>query len=141
MRFGSCAASVIALLAIAAPGCGKRDLQKGAGQIGIDAGGQGGFGDGALPDGVPGVSVAAATPPPDYDAGNSACVTTAIPLPWTKSRSALRLSVATAGDAVAVMMRDSEMLDVRTQARDGTVIAGFQFAADAQFLPYRDGRF
>ena len=33
------------------------------------------------------------------------------------------------------------MLDVRTYTRDGAVIAGFQFAADAQFLPYRDGRF
>ena len=37
--------------------------------------------------------------------------------------------------------RQARQLDVRTYTRDGAVIGGFQFAADAQFLPYREGRF
>jgi hypothetical protein len=76
------------------------------------------------------------------DAGESSCVSAAIPLPWMRPASALaRLDVATAGDTVAVMNRQPDMLDVRTYGRDGASIAGFQFAADAQFLPYRDGRY
>jgi hypothetical protein len=52
-----------------------------------------------------------------------------------------RLDVAATADAVAVMNRQPMTLDVRTYTRDGTVIAGYQFAADAQFLPGPDGRF
>jgi hypothetical protein len=40
-----------------------------------------------------------------------------------------------------VANRQPRQLDVRTYTRDGAVIGGFQFAADAQFLPYREGRF
>jgi hypothetical protein len=76
------------------------------------------------------------------DAAESACVTSVVLLPWMKPSAALsRLDVATAGDAIAVMNRQPDLLDVRTYGRDGAVLGGFQFAADAQFLPYRDGRF
>jgi hypothetical protein len=144
MVVGSRAASLFALLAVAGAGCAKRDLQgTGPGPIGVDAGagGSGGAGstdaapvDGAIP------IVDAGLPP--TDTGASACVSTTTPLPWTKPASTLtRLDVVTAGDAVAVMNRHPDLLDVRTYTRGGAVIAGFQFAADAQFLPYRDGRF
>jgi len=142
MLVGSRRAPVFMLLAVIAAGCSRRGLQPGGpGQIGIDAGpGEGGATADVGPDDG-GLPVIDANLLPT-DAGESACVTAAIPLPWMKPSSALsHLDVLTAGDSVAVMNRTPDMLDVRTYTRDGAVIAGFQFAADAQFLPYRDGQF
>jgi len=146
MLVGSRTASVVMLLTLAVAGCGKRDLQLGGGgRIDVD-GGPGGIGGAGATDAASGDG-GATLPPLDAsvlptDAAESACVTAVVLLPWMKPSSALaRLDVATAGDTVAVMNRQPDMLDVRTYTRDGAAIAGFQFAADAQFLPYRDGRF
>jgi hypothetical protein len=79
---------------------------------------------------------------PGVDAGGSPCVTGTVQLPWTTAASAvLRLDVATTTDAVAAISRQAKQTDVRTYGRDGAVIAGFQFGADAQFVPYDDSRF
>jgi len=144
MRVDSRTASLVVLLALTAPGCSKRDLTLDSARIGIDAGGgdavtdrrpADGGGDGGLQP-----FDAAGLPP--IDAQESDCVTAAIPLPWTKPSSPLtRLDVAAGADAIAVMNRQPTTLDVRTYTQSGTVIAGYQFAADAQFLTYRDGRF
>ena len=56
------------------------------------------------------------------------------------SSAPLRLDVAATASAVAVINRQAKQTDVRTYTRDGAVIAGFQFGADAQFLPYDDRR-
>jgi hypothetical protein len=147
MLVGSRTASVVMLLALAMAGCGKRDLQLGAGgRIDLD-GGRDGIGGAGATDAASDGAGGATLPPLDAsvlptDAAESACVTAVVRLPWMKPSSALaRLDVATAGDTVAVMNRQPDMLDVRTYTRGGAAIAGFQFAADAQFLPYRDGRF
>jgi hypothetical protein len=151
MQFGSRTASAVTLLAVLATGCDKRGLQTVPATPGID----GGMPDGDRPTIDGGIIISpdaagsgdGATPGldgglPPIDAGESSCVTTAIPLPWMKPASMLtRLDVVTTADAVAVMNRRTDLLDVRTYTRDGAVVAGFQFAADAQFLPYRDGRF
>jgi hypothetical protein len=157
MRIGSRTASLVLLLGLVAAGCSRRNLEvgagNGAGKLGIDGGGGGGSsggsgGSGGLTDGGPadpndgGPPLDAVGVPPPFDAGDSDCVTTTIALPWMKPSSALtRLDVAATADAVAVMNRQPMTLDVRTYARDGAIIAGYQFAADAQFLPGRDGRF
>jgi hypothetical protein len=151
MQFGSRTASTVTLLALIATGCDKRGLQSAEmPPVGIDGG--------ILLDGRPSIDADPIFPTdagsddgrapgldgglPAIDAGESGCVTAAISLPWTKPASMLtRLDVVTTADAVAVMNRRTDLLDVRTYTRDGAVVAGFQFAADAQFLPYRDGRF
>jgi hypothetical protein len=77
------------------------------------------------------------------DAAESACVTAVVQLPWTTTTSSapLRLDVAATASTVAVINRQAKQTDVRTYGRDGTVIAGFQFGVDAQFLAYDDSRF
>jgi hypothetical protein len=63
-------------------------------------------------------------------------------LPWARSAGTLgRLDVAVSGAAIAVTNRQGSQLDVRTYLSDGTIVGGFQFGADTQFLPYRDGNF
>jgi hypothetical protein len=135
------------LLLFAAAGCGKRDLDLGDGRIGIDGGGGGGsvgITDAAPTDGPP------ADLPPLRDGGPSmtpdgpaaGCGMNRIALPWTSSPSApLHLGGAASSDAVAVMNRQGNMLDVRTYALDGTSVGGYQWQGDAQFLPYEDDRF
>jgi hypothetical protein len=142
--------AAVAALAVCA-GCSKRNLDAGgvgsifgdAGAPGGDAGGLGGGAGGASTTG--GGNAGGATGAggaPVIDAGASACVTATVALPWTIAASAaLRLETATTTGAVAVMNRQAKQADVRTFARDGSVIGGFQFSADAQFLPYDDSRF
>jgi hypothetical protein len=141
--------ALVAALAVCAT-CSKRNL---------DVGGPGSiFGDGGAPGGSAGASggsagaassgtagmtgVGGAGPAPAIDAGASDCVTATVQLPWsTFSSTTSRLEMATSAGAVAVMNRQAKQADVRTFARDGSVIGGFQFSADAQFLPYDDSRF
>jgi hypothetical protein len=139
------AGSVAALLVLAVcASCSRRNLNLGTGSFLLD-GGSGGTADGAS-DAPPSTSDAA---PADgaviiggSDAAESACVTAAVQLPWTATTTAaLRLDVATTANAVAVMSRQAKQTDVRTYTRAGAVISGFQFGADAQFLPYSDTRF
>lgn len=89
---------------------------------------------------APGDGPAAAT---GLDAAASSCVMESVQLPWTTSSSSapLRLDVAATANAVAVINRDAKQTDVRTYLRDGTVISGFQFGADAQFLSYSETAF
>ena len=70
-------------------------------------------------------------------------MTAAVQLPWTTTSASapLRLDVAATANTVAVINRQAKQTDVRTYQRDGTVIAGFQFGVDAQFLSYDDSRF
>src|SRR3954469_5287164 len=144
MRVASRTASLVFLLGLATAGCSRRNLDVGAGKIGYDAAG----GSGELTDAGPADPGDGRPPPldagvvPPLDAGESDCVTVTVALPWMKPSSALaRLEVAGTTDAVAVMNRQPTTLDVRTYTRDGAIIAGYQFAADAQFLAGRDGRF
>ena len=140
-------AAVLALVATPAllpAGCSKRNLTIGGATISPDAGGDpdGGGADTGAPstDGRPPPTDAVITLP--TDAAESPCVSAAILLPWTRSASNIgRLDVVTTPGVIAVANRQGRQLDVRTYTRDGAVVGGFQFAADAQFLPYRDGRF
>jgi hypothetical protein len=134
--------SVALLLVVGFCGsCSRRNLEVGSGSIALDGGG---------------LDAADALPPPkdgrsaadgagaviEIDAAESACVTAVAALPWTTTASAaLRLDVATTAATVAVINRQAKQTDVRTYRRDGSVIAGFQFGADAQFLSYDDSRF
>jgi hypothetical protein len=139
-------------LLLLAAACSKRNLDVGDGMLGLDGGGGGGGGhpsgstDGGQSDGLG----AGGRPPLGGsgggvvrpDAAESGCVKTAIPLPWTKTASTrLRLAVVTSTDAVAVMNRLDDRLDVRTFAFDGTALGGFQFQADGQLVAYHDDRF
>ena len=73
----------------------------------------------------------------------SDCVTAAIPLPWTKPSSPVdppgrrRQRGRHRGHEPAADDAGRAHLHARRDRRS----AGYQFAADAQFLPYRDGRF
>ena len=113
--------------------------------IRLDAGGapEGGAADtGAPPTDVGGAHPVDGGGPPRTDAAESPCVSAAFSLPWTRSASTIgRLDVVTTAGAIAVANRQGRQLDVRTYTRDGAIVGGFQFAADAQFLPYREGRF
>jgi len=141
LRVLSCLVAVSAALSA---GCSRRDLMIGGATIRFDAGTDLTPGD-ADTDALP--TDAGGGPPIDAgpirsDAAESPCVSAAFPLPWTRSAGTIgRLDVATTDGAIAVVNRESRQLDVRTYTRDGAVIGGFQFAADAQFLPYREGRF
>jgi hypothetical protein len=122
--------------------CSQRQLQVGgSGSIAFDAGGL--DAPDALPSPKDGPSSADGTGGViEIDAAESACVTAAVALPWTTTASSpLRLDVAATASAVAVINRQAKQTDVRTYRRDGTVIAGFQFGVDAQFLAYDDSRF
>jgi hypothetical protein len=139
LRAGSVA--VLLVLGFCAS-CSRRNLEVGSsGTIAFDASG---------------LDASDARPPPrdgaasadgpggviEIDAAESACVTAAAALPWTTSAAApLRLDVAATATAVAVINRQAKQADVRTYHRDGTVIAGFQFGVDAQFLSYDASRF
>ena len=137
------AGSVAVLLGLGFCGsCSRRNLEvSGGGSISFDAGGLDALDALPLPkdalptdDGSGGVIA--------IDAGESACVTAVVQLPWTTTASApLRLEVAATSSTVAVINRQAKQTDVRTYRRDGTVIAGFQFGVDAQFLSYDDSRF
>lgn len=139
-------ASYLVLVGLVSAGCSTRNLTLGNGPGRIDAGSNPGDaetdGGPADPsDGGPSPPDAGGLPPP-IDAGQSGCVATTVPLPWTKPSVVLtRLDVAATADTIAVMNRQPTTLDVRTYTRDGAVISGYQFAADAQFLTGRDGRF
>jgi hypothetical protein len=142
-RASFAALAPVLLVAASGIGCTKRNLQLGDGRIDLDAGSDQlpGSPDGAR-DGAPDFTGAApdsgSVPPPDAAEGE--CVRSVVALPWTDS-SATDLAVVTSTNAVAVMNRRPNQLDVRTYARDGAPIAGFQFGGGAQFLPYRDDRF
>src|SRR5262245_26391466 len=148
MLVPSRAALAATLLLSALPGaCSKRDLVIGNPDgapidPGTATGGVSGTA-GAPVAGAPGTGGMGGQPPAPVDAGASACVGTTVLLPWTESSStaAMRLEIATTNAAIAVMNRQANQLDVRTYARDGSVIKGFQFASDTRLLPYRDGRF
>lgn len=145
MRGRSRAGSVAALLLLAVcVACSRRNLNLGSGSFLFDGGA--GTPTDASSDTSPSPSDAAA--PDDgavigaRDAAESACVTTAVQLPWVTSAAApLRMEVATTSAVVAVINRQAKQADVRTYQRGGAVVAGFQFGADAQFLPYSDARF
>src|SRR6266496_4217289 len=133
----------VLLLLFFCASCSRRNLEVGGGgKIAFDAGGLDAS-DGRAPpkdgassgDGPGGVI--------EIDAAESGCVTAAIQLPWTTTTSSapLRLDVAATAGAIAVINRQAKQTDVRTYRRDGTVIAGFQFGVDAQFLSYDDSRF
>src|SRR3982750_806300 len=139
LRAGS--VSVLLVLVFCAS-CSRRNLQVGGdGTIAFDAGGLDASDarpppkDGLAPADGPGGVIA-------IDAAESACVTAAVQLPWmtTTSSAPLRLDVAATAGAIAVINRQAKQTDVRTYRRDGTVIAGFQFGVDAQFLSYADSR-
>jgi hypothetical protein len=146
MRVGLRALSfVVVVPALLLSGCSRRNLTVGGATIGLDAGPdpEGGSGDtGAPPTDVGGPQPTDGGGPLRTDAAESPCVSAAFPLPWTRSAGTIgRLDVATTPGAIAVANRQSRQLDVRTYTRDGAIVGGFQFAADAQFLPYREGRF
>lgn len=106
----------------------------GPGGIGVGGvGGVGGAGGGSSPTDGP--------LPPQVDSGASDCVATSVLLPWTESMTAMRLEVATSTTSVAVMNRQANLLDVRTYTRGGSVLGGYQFAADTQLLSMRETRF
>src|SRR6187401_1960210 len=139
LRMLSFPLALVAVPALLAAGCSRRNLAIGGGPIVLDGGGDpdgGGADTGAPPtDGRPPPADAVITLP--ADAAESSCVSAAILLPWTRSASTIgRLDVLTTPGAIAVANRQARQLDVRTYTRDGTVIGGFQFAADAQFVPY-----
>jgi hypothetical protein len=144
MRGRSRAGSLAALLVLAmCASCSRRNLNLGSGSFSLD-GGPGSPTDAS--DAPPSTNDAMA--PADgavigvRDAAESACVTTAIQLPWATNMVApLRLEVAATSAVVAVINRQAKQADVRTYQRGGAVISGFQFGADAQFLPYSDRRF
>ena len=123
--------------------CSRRNLQVGgSGSIAFDAGGLDAPGRAAVTEGRPVHHRRRPAGSIDIDAAESACVTAAVQLPWTTTASApLRLDVAATASTVAVIDRQAKQTDVRTYRRDGTVIAGFQFGVDAQFLSYDDSRF
>jgi len=140
-------------LLLVSAGCSRRNLAIGGDGTppGFDAGGgsTASMTDAAPPDGS-GTGGQPATGDGGFgrreigrlDAAESTCVTAAIPLPWTKTASRpLRLAVVASSDAIAVMNRLPDRLDVRTFGHDGAAIGGFQFQADAQLLPYHDDRF
>jgi hypothetical protein len=143
---------IAGLLLLVSAGCSRRDLAIGDGTpFGFDAGkgGSSSVTDAGPPDGS-GTGGQPATGDAGtgqrqidrLDAAESTCVTAAIPLPWTKTLSKpLRLAVVASSDAIAVMNRLPDRLDVRTFGPDGAGIGGFQFQADAQLLPYDDDRF
>jgi hypothetical protein len=144
---------IVGSLLLVSAGCSRRNLDIGDGTpAGFDAGkgGSSSVTDAAPPDGS-GAGGQAATGGGSgtgqrqigrLDAAESSCVTGAIPLPWSKTPSKpLRLAVVANSDAIAVMNRLPDRLDVRTFGHDGTAIGGFQFQADAQLLPYNDDRF
>jgi hypothetical protein len=147
MRLRTGNAPWIALLLLLVPGgCTRRNLYVGGAPLGLDAGGgQPASGTDAGPtDGTAGDRTAAGGAPGGVirpDAGESACVTAAIPLPWKVTSTPLRLSVVTTTDAIAVMNRLDNRLEILTFARDGTALGGTRHQVDAQLLPYRDGRF
>jgi hypothetical protein len=136
--------SLVVVPALLLGGCSKRNLMIGGATIGLDAGGApegGGVDTGAPPTDVGGEQPTD-TGPLRTDAAESPCVSAAFPLPWTRSAATIgHLDVVTTPGAIAVANRQGKQLDVRTYTRDGAIIGGFQFAADAQFLPYREGRF
>ena len=97
---------------------------------------------GPMADGRDGPSADDATTGPGRDAHESSCVIAAVQLPWTtKLSTPAPLEIVATADAVAVINRQAKQADVRTYARDGTVISGYQFAAEAQVLPYDAHRF
>jgi hypothetical protein len=112
----------------------------------VGTGGAGGAGTGAGGQAAGGGRPTDATVIVPTDAGATGCVRAAILLPWKGAASGSpitlgRLDVVTAGEAIAVANRQEKQLDVRTYLPDGAVVGGFQFGADTQFLPYRDGNF
>jgi hypothetical protein len=135
------------LLLFAAAGCSKRNLDLGDGRIGLDGGG----GSVGVTDAAPSDVTTGIMPPlPDAgpgigaDGSGGGCGVTRVLLPWTTSTTApLHLSVAASTDAVAVMNRqaNTNTLDVRTYALDGSPVGGYQWQGDAQFLTYEDDRF
>ena len=142
MRGRLLAGSVAVLLGLAVCGsCSRRNLEigSGTGTLSRDAGPSDAVG--APSDAIaPGDGPAAAT---GLDAAESSCVMASVQLPWTTTSSSdpLRLDVAAIANAVAVINRQAKQTDIRTYARDGTVVSGFQFGADAQFLPYDETDF
>lgn len=139
MRVRPCVGSITALLVLSTGvACSSRNLELGTGMFKFDGGPSDTLS--APTDGAPPVD--GPTGGHQLDAAESPCVTASVQLPWTISSSTLlRLDVAATADAVAVINRQTKQTDVRTYARDGRVISGFQFGADAQFLPYSDARF
>ena len=136
-------AFVVLLSAVLPAGCSKRNLMLGGAALDLlDAGSDltgGGADTGPIDSGQQPMDGGGTLP---TDAAESPCVSAALPLPWTRSAATIgRLDVVTTSGAIAVTNRQDRQLDVRTYTRDGAVIGGFQFAADAQFLPYREGRF
>jgi hypothetical protein len=134
--------SVAALLLLGAvASCSRRNLDLGAGtgNFSFDAGPS----DAAPPTDAGPAPADGPGGAMGLDAAPSSCVTASVQLPWTTASSStpLRLDVAATADAVAAINRQAKQTDVRTYERDGTVISGFQFGADAQFLPYNDTRF
>jgi len=143
------ALSIAGLAVVAAAGCSLRNLDLGSGKLAPDGGGTNAVGgmDGG-PSDAPGVDL---VPPPGdaagrdlipEDTGESPCVTAAVAVPSAGSPTPpLHLDVVTTADAVAVMSRRGDGLDVRTFAYDGSAIGSFRFQADAQVLPYPGDRF
>src|SRR5262249_5175763 len=134
-------AALILMLSVCAA-CSARRLQLGTGTL--DGGPM--FEVGPMVDGVAMVDNTDAHPPdvatvPSSDPPESGCVIAAVQLPWAQLPAPTRLEIAATADAVAVISRQAKQADVRTYARDGTVISGYQFAAEAQVLPYDARRF
>lgn len=136
-------------LLVTAAGC-RRTLDLGDGGPGVIGGRDGGpvtETDGGPPDGPVGPAADGPVLPPDariqrLDATESGCVSAAILLPWTQTSGAtMRLSVTASSDAIAVMNRTGNALDVRTFGPDGTAVGSFQFESDAQFVGSHDDRF
>jgi hypothetical protein len=121
--------------------CARRNLEVGGGTGMFSFDGGPSDAQGVPSDAIaPGDGPAGAT---GLDAAESSCVMASVRLPWTTTSSSppLHLDLATTANAVAVINRDAEQTDVRTYGRDGAVISGFQFGADAQFLPYSETAF
>jgi len=143
---GTGTGSTVAILAlgVCVGGCSTRNLQvDGTGKFDVDGGPHPGDGGPHPTDGGPAGNGADVRLAPDgplsgIDAHESACVSGVVQLPWT---APARLEIAVTANAVAVLNRQAKQADVRTYRRSGALIAGFQFAADAQFLPYNDSRF
>jgi len=140
---GTGSGTLILILGVCS-GCTTRNLQvDGTGQFEGDGGPRPGDGGPHPTDGGPAgdgsdAHLSPDGPLPGIDAHESACVSAAVQLPWT---APARLEIAVTASAVAVLNRQAKQADVRTYRRDGALIAGFQFAADAQVVPYNDSRF
>jgi len=139
---------MILMLGVCVGGCSIRHLEvPGNGMLEGDGGPHPTDGGPQRDGGPPGDETDAHPTPdgplPGLDAHESACVTAAVQLPWSVPATGTppRLEIAVTANAVAVLNRQGKQADVRTYRRNGTLIAGFQFAADAQFLPYNDSRF